>query len=151
MEDGWEVDMRQPVVLSRMECLESLERQNIGRIAFATRLGLRIVPLNYIYRDGTLLLRVTRGSELDTFTPGAEVAFEVEDLDVENRIAVTAVVQGTAELMANGVESRLLKGELDRVAWVGSRRDRYLQVRMHDVTGRLISGGEPQTSPDDTA
>ncbi|MDQ6687328.1 MAG: pyridoxamine 5'-phosphate oxidase family protein [Actinomycetota bacterium] len=53
----------------------------MGRVAMATPLGPRIVPVNYGVHDDEIVFRTAPYSELSTYGWDTDLAFEVDDLD----------------------------------------------------------------------
>jgi len=62
--------------LDREECGAVLARNRVGRIAFSRGGRVDIVPLHYVYADGTRLSRTSRN--LSNAWPAA---FEVDEVD----------------------------------------------------------------------
>ncbi len=68
--------------LSREECVAILARNHVGRIAYAHGSRVDIEPLNYVYHDGWLYGRTSRGARLAaTEVTWAPVAFEVDEVE----------------------------------------------------------------------
>jgi nitroimidazol reductase NimA-like FMN-containing flavoprotein (pyridoxamine 5'-phosphate oxidase superfamily) len=68
--------------LSREECTAILARNHVGRIAYARENRVDIEPLNYVYHDGWLYGRTSRGAKLAaTDATWAPVAFEVDEVE----------------------------------------------------------------------
>lgn len=124
--------MTEPVELSGNQCLEQLARHGVGRVAFGTPLGPRIVLVEYAFAGTELVFRTTPFSEVGTYAPGTEVAFEVDDADAAGHCGCSVVALGRAEIV-------------DPPDWAASgadRRDetshedaRWIKVRAHDFTG----------------
>src|SRR5688572_3607376 len=55
--------MKEPVELTVSECLGLLGGGVVGRVALSTRLGPRIVPVNYAMYDGAIIFRTSPYSE----------------------------------------------------------------------------------------
>jgi nitroimidazol reductase NimA-like FMN-containing flavoprotein (pyridoxamine 5'-phosphate oxidase superfamily) len=58
------VDVSEMTELSPTECREYLDRGGVGRLAFLTPQGLRIVPLNFCTNADAIVFRTVAGSEL---------------------------------------------------------------------------------------
>jgi nitroimidazol reductase NimA-like FMN-containing flavoprotein (pyridoxamine 5'-phosphate oxidase superfamily) len=68
--------------LSRDECAAILARNHIGRLAYAVESRVEIKPLNYVYHDGWIYGRTSRGAHLDAAAATwAPVAFEVDEVE----------------------------------------------------------------------
>ena len=134
------------VVLERLdeaECMRLIDRGGIGRLAFAGRYDLTVLPVNYKIHNGEILFRTVHDSPIDedlrTGIANAEyrVAFEIDEFDFEAREGWSVLVQGPAhhvdteeeqaDALAAGVE-----------AWAGGSRDHFIRIRPALVTGRRI-------------
>jgi nitroimidazol reductase NimA-like FMN-containing flavoprotein (pyridoxamine 5'-phosphate oxidase superfamily) len=67
------------------ECRVILARNRVGRIAFAQRNRIDIVPLHYVFADGVLCGRTARDTRLqritENFSNAWPAAFEVDEVD----------------------------------------------------------------------
>jgi hypothetical protein len=68
-------------LLSRTECEAILARHNVGRIAYARDSRVDIEPINYVYADGWIYCRTSRGVKVVTIEHQHWVAFEVDEVD----------------------------------------------------------------------
>jgi nitroimidazol reductase NimA-like FMN-containing flavoprotein (pyridoxamine 5'-phosphate oxidase superfamily) len=68
------------VALSRAECMRLLARNHVGRLAYAFRDAVDIVPLYYAYADGWIYARTSPGQKLAKLRHNRWVAFEVDEL-----------------------------------------------------------------------
>jgi len=66
--------------LSREECDELLERNNVGRIAFTFHDRVDIEPVHYVYSGGWLHGRTSTGTKIATLLHHPWVAFEVDEV-----------------------------------------------------------------------
>jgi nitroimidazol reductase NimA-like FMN-containing flavoprotein (pyridoxamine 5'-phosphate oxidase superfamily) len=130
--------MREPVELTCRKCLELLERDTVGRIGFSTPMGPRIVPVTYILRNNAIVFRTTSYSEVGTYTCGAEVAFEIDHIDLPGQSGTSVVVLGRAEAL-DGAELLEIAQHGEPVPWAGGRRDKYIRVQIQELTGHAIS------------
>lgn len=130
--------MTEPVELSGSQCLELLERHGVGRIAFSTPLGPRIAPVRYTLQGTEILFRVTPFSEVGTYAPGTEVAFEVDEVDAEGHCGCSVVALGRADV----VEPRRRVHEPARPSEEGPGAartpHRWIRVRTHDFSGLRV-------------
>lgn len=65
--------------LGRSECETILGRNHVGRIAYAFHDRVDIEPIHYVFADGWLYGRTSRGSKLATIAHHRWVAFEVDE------------------------------------------------------------------------
>lgn len=129
--------MTEPEALSRGDCLRLFESHGVGRVAFRTPLGPRIVPVNYAVHDGDIVFRTTAFSELGTYCVDVDVAFEVDTIDEENRTGRSAVAVGRAEVLRSDEGGDLRKARMP-LPWAAGRRDRFVRLHPRDLTGRLV-------------
>lgn len=96
--------------LSGGECIELLERNQSGRVAYTFHDRVDIEPISYAYSDGWIYGRTAPGSKLITIRHHHWVAFEVNE--VEGRYDWRSVVVHGAMyvLEPNG-------GDRDRETW----------------------------------
>jgi len=88
--------------LAEDESLKLISAGGIGRIAYQSRFGPAVLPVNYQWHDGAIVFRTAQHSALDedlrTGIAGGEylVAFEVDDIDVPSRQGWSVLIQGPA-------------------------------------------------------
>src|ERR1700680_2898471 len=66
--------------LRRDEMEALLARNNIGRLAYAFADRVDIEPIHYVYADGWIYGRTSRGAKLETIQHNRWVAFEVDEV-----------------------------------------------------------------------
>lgn len=67
--------------LKRDECDALLARHNVGRIAYASGARVDIEPINYVYADGWIYCRTSRGTKSAILAHHRWAAFEVDEID----------------------------------------------------------------------
>ncbi|MCU1602427.1 MAG: flavin-nucleotide-binding protein [Frankiales bacterium] len=121
--------------LSAAACLELLASGTVGRLAYVARAGVPdIVPVNYVLKDGAILIRSGPGPKLQAAERRETVAFEVEAVDPAAHAGWSVVVTGRAE--------RLRAAEADRldlpVPWANGVRRHTLRIQPRHVEGRRL-------------
>lgn len=129
--------MKEPMELGPEECRELLSAGVIGRLAFATPDGPRIVPLNYAIVDDTIVLRTTPYSEVARYAVGTEAAFEVDELNHQRQTGWSVVAVGRIEEMSVAELQELRSLWVPR-PWAGGLRNVYLRLRWRQLTGRRL-------------
>ena len=130
-------------ILGEDECLRLISPGGVGRVVFAGRFDLTVLPVNYVFYDGAILFRTAQaGSTDEDLRTGIEhaeyrVAFEVDDIDAETREGWSVLLQGPAHhlddpadqaaAVAAGVEP-----------WPGGEREHFIRITPVRVTGRRI-------------
>ncbi|RYB92618.1 pyridoxamine 5'-phosphate oxidase family protein [Nocardioides glacieisoli] len=131
--------------LSRDDCSRLLKAGVAGRVALGTPDGPHIIPVNYAVDsyDGqeSVLVRTTAYSLLGTYGRDAQVCFEVDQFDHEQKRGWSVVVRGRASFVQD-------HEELDRMArswqprpWAEGQRHLVVRIPWTEVTGRQLGGG----------
>lgn len=132
--------MDEVVELSVAECRDLLATDSVGRVAFVTPAGPRIVPVNYVLAGEALELRTSTHSELATYAPGTEIAFEIDQLDSERRRGWSVVAHGVCERVEPPHSgSRHRDGPVPE-PWAGGVRPLLLRLPWRELTGRRVGG-----------
>lgn len=119
-------------------CLHLLATRHIGRVALSDEGGPVVFPVNYTVDAGTVVFRTGMGSKLAAADQRADVAFQVDDVDVERRSGWSVLVRGRLMEVVEGDElDRLAALPLDPFA--GGDRDHYVRVMPKAVSGRRIT------------
>jgi len=139
--------MGAPVELTIDECLELLAGGVVGRVAMATPVGPRIVPVNYAMYGEQIVVRTTPYSELGTYGWNNEVAFEIDHLDHSTHSGWSVVAVGRAELVEDPLVLRDIQRTWDPRPWATGVRNLYLTITWRDLTGRRLgSDWAPSTA-----
>ena len=129
--------------LEEAECLRLIAQGGIGRIAYSSRFGPAVLPVNYKWHDGAVVFRTTQHSPLDedlqTGIAGGDykVAFEIDDIDVPGRQGWSVLIQGPA----HHVESEEARARAKRAGvepWAPGDRELFLRIVPNRITGRRI-------------
>lgn len=121
-------------VLDEQECRDLLASRTVGRLAYVARAGCpEIVPVNYRYVDGRLVIRSAPGPKLQAAERRETVAFEVDELDEVTRSGWSVVVHGRASVLRPEQEPR--EGA---VPWAPGPRRHVLEVVPTRISGRRL-------------
>ena len=71
----------QLVELSRDECLELLGAMSVGRIAYTTDDGPRVLPVNYVMEGDCVIFRTVSDGEVLHDALETTCAFEIDQID----------------------------------------------------------------------
>lgn len=137
--------MTRMVELSPAECQQYLDSAEIGRLAFVTPVGLRLVPLNYRCNPGVIAFRTLADSELGRYGEGAEAVFEVDEVDPTTQQGWSVVAQGRLERPSESDEVWDIRGWRNPSPWASHDRAFHLKLRWHLLTGRRIEGDSVTT------
>jgi uncharacterized protein len=132
------------VPLSTSECRHLLETRLVGRVAMATPVGPRIVPVSYRVHGEAIVFRTSPYSELSTYGWDTDLAFEVDELDHERHDGWSVVAIGRALVVDDPDEVRLIRREGEPQPWAAGSRHLYVKLVWRQLTG--IRLGEDRTS-----
>src|ERR1700748_56942 len=97
--------------LDEAESLQLIAAGELGRIAYQSRFGPAVLPVNYKWYDGAVVFRTARHSALDedlqTGISGGDylVAFEIDEIDNPGRQGWSVLIQGPAHHVEGETES----------------------------------------------
>jgi nitroimidazol reductase NimA-like FMN-containing flavoprotein (pyridoxamine 5'-phosphate oxidase superfamily) len=141
-----EEEMSDQTVFERLEeaeCMRLIEPGGIGRLAFAGRFDLTVLPVNYRLHKGAILFRTAQDSPTDedlrTGIANAEfrVAFEIDDFDMAKREGWSVLLQGPAHhLDSDDERAEAESAGVD--SWPGGDREQFISIKPSCVTGRRI-------------
>ncbi len=129
--------------LDEAECLRLIAPGGIGRLAFAGRYDLTVLPVNYKLHDGAILFRTAQDSSTDedlrTGIARAEyrVAFEIDDFDTARREGWSVLVQGPAHHVDSADELAQAQGA-GVETWADGGREHFISITPARITGRRI-------------
>jgi nitroimidazol reductase NimA-like FMN-containing flavoprotein (pyridoxamine 5'-phosphate oxidase superfamily) len=132
--------------LDEDECLRLISEGGIGRIAYQSRFGPAVLPVNYKWHNGAVVFRTAEHSTLDedlqTGIANAEykVAFEIDDFDVAKREGWSVLLQGSAHHVTEA-EERAAAEKAGVHPWPRGDRELFVRIRPDRITGRRIQPG----------
>jgi nitroimidazol reductase NimA-like FMN-containing flavoprotein (pyridoxamine 5'-phosphate oxidase superfamily) len=132
--------------LDEDECLRLIAPGGIGRLVYAGRYDLTVLPVNYKMHNGRILFRTAQSGATDedlrTGIAHAEyrVAFEVDSIDYETRAGWSVLVQGPAHHL-DSAEERAEAEAAGVEPWPGGQREHFIGITPARITGRRITRG----------
>lgn len=81
--------------LEEPECERLVRSQTVGRVAWQSRVGLRVLPVAYVMDGPVIVFRTSPVSVLAQLADPQPVTFEVDDIDQDTRTGWSVVVEGT--------------------------------------------------------
>ena len=130
--------------LDEAESLRLISTGGIGRIAYQSRFGPAVLPVNYQWHDGAVVFRTTRHSALDEdlqtgITGGDyEVAFEIDEIDAVRRQGWSVLIQGPAHHVDSEAERKSAE-QAGVEPWPAGERELFVRIVPHRITGRRIT------------
>ena len=128
--------------LDEVECLTLVAPGGIGRIAYRSRFGPAVLPVNYQWHDGAIVFRTARHSplheDLETGIAGGEykVAFEIDEIDPAGRQGWSVLIQGPAHHVSEDERESAERAGVE--PWPAGDRELFLRIVPNRVTGRRI-------------
>jgi nitroimidazol reductase NimA-like FMN-containing flavoprotein (pyridoxamine 5'-phosphate oxidase superfamily) len=128
--------------LSEKECLELIAPGGIGRIAFTSRFGPAVLPVNYELRDGAIVFRTAQHGPLDedlrTGITGADykVAFEIDEIEPAARRGWSVLVQGPAHHVTGAGQGDARHARVE--SWAPGDRELFVRIVPSRITGRRV-------------
>ncbi|MGW9031184.1 pyridoxamine 5'-phosphate oxidase family protein [Streptomyces sp. NPDC055722] len=123
--------------LSPDECRVRLSSHGVGRVAVSTSDGPAIIPVNYEVVDDAIAFRTAPGSA-PAAAVGADVAFEVDQVDEAMSQGWSVLVVGPATIVSNPDAVRRLAERAHTKPWAGGQREMWVSIQPTRLTGRHI-------------
>jgi nitroimidazol reductase NimA-like FMN-containing flavoprotein (pyridoxamine 5'-phosphate oxidase superfamily) len=127
--------------LTTDECLLLLRSRRIGRVALRAEVGLRIFPISYAMHGDDIVFRTVPYGVIASSPYGAEVAFEVDELDEETQSGWSVLAVGSCRRVEVADEIRLLREHFDPEPWLEGRRNLYFRIAWEELSGRRFGLG----------
>jgi nitroimidazol reductase NimA-like FMN-containing flavoprotein (pyridoxamine 5'-phosphate oxidase superfamily) len=125
------------IELPESECFRLLARGHFGRVGLIDDGRPVVLPVNYILDGRFIVFQSTAGSKLDAALGGRSVAFEIDAVDPMYHGGFSVLGYGPAEVVDAKEELRRL-AELPLQPWWPHARDRWVRIRLDEVTGRRL-------------
>jgi nitroimidazol reductase NimA-like FMN-containing flavoprotein (pyridoxamine 5'-phosphate oxidase superfamily) len=128
--------------LTEAQCLRLIAPSGIGRIAYESRYGPTVLPVNYRLDGGAVLFRTAEHGPLDDdlrtgIAGGAyKVAFEIDDIDAAARRGWSVLVQGPATHLTAAERDAAEAADLE--TWAPGVRELFVKIVPTRITGRRI-------------
>jgi len=128
--------------LDEAESLRLISAGGIGRIAYQSRFGPAVLPVNYQWHDEAIVFRTARHSPLDqdleTGIAGGDylVAFEIDEIDTAGRQGWSVLIQGPAHHVSDDERQSAERAGVE--PWPAGDRELFIRIVPSRVTGRRI-------------
>ncbi len=128
--------------LEEDECLKLIAGGGIGRIAYTSRFGPAVLPVNYAWSDGAVVFRTAANGPLDedlrTGITGADykVAFEIDSIDPAARQGWSVLIQGPAHHLTGAEEDAVRRTGVE--PWAPGDRELFVRISPSRITGRRV-------------
>ena len=128
--------------LDEGQCLQLISGGGIGRIAYTSRYGPAVLPVNYMWRDGAIVFRTAAHGPLDedlrTGIADADyrVAFEIDSIDPGAHQGWSVLIQGPAHHLTGSEEDSVRQAGVE--PWAPGNRELFVRIVPTRVTGRRV-------------
>lgn len=130
-------------ILHLGDCFLLLGSVPVGRIGFAARGEVVMLPVNFLVDGQDVVFRTGAGSKLSAIEVGQYVGFEADSYDVAEAAGWSVVVNGLAEVVDDKEEAARLD-TLGLSSWGGGPSGRvWVRIRPSSITGRRIPAAPP--------
>jgi hypothetical protein len=121
------------------ESLELLAAKSVGRIAYTSDAGARIMPVNYVLAGDRIIFRTVPDGEIYRHALSTNCAFEIDEADEFLESGWSVVVVGRLELATDEDFAYLKYGKLPE-PWAGGNRYMFVRLPCTQVSGRRVIG-----------
>ena len=112
--------------LSQAECRHLLRSRTLGRVALVRDALPRIVPVEYVYDETSVLFRTESDAKLQAAAPGDVLAFEVDAYDPDSGDVASVHVLGRTSMFTH-------EGATD-----AATSHEYVRLHCEIVSGRRV-------------
>jgi uncharacterized protein len=132
--------------LSEQDCRDLLQSHTICRIAWQAADGPQVLPVSYLWHQGSVVFRTSPYGVLSELIRPTDVAVQLDELDEQLRSGWSVLVQGRAEAVAEPTELLHLWTIDGMVPWAPGIRNVFIRVVPRRITGRSLSRTPPGVS-----
>lgn len=115
-----------------------LAEASIGRVAWAAPDGPSVLPVNYAWYVGNVVFRTSPDGTLAWLRRRQPVAFEVDEIDPDEREGRSVLVRGWAEAVPQSPELLDLWSSQVVTPWAGGSRTLFIRITPTSVSGRVV-------------
>lgn len=130
--------MRPSIELPPAECARLLTTRTVGRIAFQTDNGLRILPVNYVVDGDRIVFRTAAYGVIARSVRASDVAFQVDELDEQLRSGWSVLAVGRCERLEDVSELARVPQGARPEPWAAGTRELYFAIRWKGLSGRRL-------------
>ncbi|HET9647097.1 MAG TPA: pyridoxamine 5'-phosphate oxidase family protein [Microlunatus sp.] len=128
------------VEMTREDCLEALQAKRVGRLAYTTDDGPRVIPVNYILTEDGVVFRTVPDGEVARYAMDSTCAFEIDDIDEFFESGWSVLAVGVAQLLTEADFARLRYGKIPE-PWADGPRILFVKLPLLHVSGRQLLPG----------
>ena len=124
--------------IGRQQCLDLLESNHLGRVAWQAADRPQILPVTYAMHQGFVYFRTAPDSILAELAQPTSVALEVDELDQQTRSGWSIVMHGLSSAVSEPDALDDLWASDSLVPWASGNRTLFIRIRPERVSGRVV-------------
>ncbi|MDR7311284.1 nitroimidazol reductase NimA-like FMN-containing flavoprotein (pyridoxamine 5'-phosphate oxidase superfamily) [Nocardioides luteus] len=121
--------------IDRDECLELLERNEVGRVAFSDSEGPLIMPVNHVMVGERIVFRTAPHTAIADHVGAGPMSYQVDEFDSFSSAGWSVLARGSAEFV-DGVW--LTAHDLRPEPWADGQRTLFVSITPTEITGRRV-------------
>ena len=125
--------------LSRASCVKLLEQERMGRVAFNDWDGPQVLPVSYVYWNGSIVFRTSDHGILAGLSRRSNAAFEIDGIDASAGTAWSVVVRGASQEVTNTYELSRVWTNPELVPLAAGHRPLVIAIEPRTITGRELT------------
>jgi uncharacterized protein len=124
--------------IGREQCLDLVESNHLGRVAWQAADLPQILPVTYAMYQGLVYFRTTPDGILSELAQPTRVALEVDELDQQTRSGWSIVLHGRTSAVSEPDALADLWAADSLVPWARGNRTLFICIRPDRVSGRVV-------------
>ncbi|HTK63415.1 MAG TPA: pyridoxamine 5'-phosphate oxidase family protein [Pseudonocardia sp.] len=126
------------LTFTRAQCLQLLADGDVGRVVFAMGAMPAIQPVNYVLIGHEVFFRTANGAKLAAATRNSVVAFEIDEIDRQDRRGWSVVGVGPCREVTDATE---LAGATPHLPepWISDHTGHTIAIELEQISGRRIT------------
>ena len=124
--------------ISPERCVELLQTQTVGRVAWQAADAPEILPVTYTWHENSVIFRTSPYGPLSELSQPTDVAFEVDELDQQQHRGWSVVVHGRAQVVVRPDEVVRLWA-VSGVPWAPGMRNLLIRITPTRLSGRQVA------------
>jgi uncharacterized protein len=124
--------------IGRKQCLDLVESNHLGRVAWQAADLPQILPVTYAMHQGSIYFRTTPDGILSELAQPTRVALEVDELDQQTRSGWSIVLHGRTSAVSEPDALADLWAADSLVPWASGNRTLFICIRPDRVSGRVV-------------
>lgn len=124
------MEQRAPRDLAADECMELLGATLVGRLARNHPAGPTVTPVNFVTREGGIIIRSLPGGRIDAAERGEAASFEADGIDERHRSGWTVLLRGHLRIIE--------PDDIDVPDSFAAGHDDLLELQPSEITGRRL-------------